>query len=48
MGVDEVAKLYGQFIGIAGGKDAIWENTVELGIRESLSQRGIDADIQTE
>ncbi|MBI2825945.1 MAG: ATP-binding protein [Planctomycetia bacterium] len=32
---------------IAKGDDAIRENTVELGIRESLSQRGIEADIQT-
>jgi hypothetical protein len=32
---------------VAKGEAAIRENTVELGIRESLSQRGIDADIQT-
>jgi hypothetical protein len=32
---------------IAKGDAAIRENTVELGIKESLSQRGIDAQIQT-
>jgi hypothetical protein len=32
---------------VAKGEAAIRENTVELGIKESLSQRGIDADIQT-
>ena len=32
---------------IAKGDAAIRENTVELGIKESLSQRGIQADIQT-
>ena len=32
---------------IAKGDAAIRENTVELGIKESLSQRGLDADIQT-
>jgi hypothetical protein len=31
---------------IAQGVAAIRENTVELGIKESLSQRGIQADIQ--
>jgi hypothetical protein len=29
------------------GDAAIRENTVELGIKESLGQRGTDADIQT-
>jgi hypothetical protein len=32
---------------IAKGDAAIRENTVELGIKESLGQRGIDAQIQT-
>jgi hypothetical protein len=32
---------------VAKGDAAIRENTVELGIKESLSQRGIKADIQT-
>jgi hypothetical protein len=32
---------------IAWGDGAIRENTVKLGIKESLSQRGIEADIQT-
>ena len=32
---------------IAKGDAAIRENTVELGIKESLGQRGIQADIQT-
>ena len=32
---------------IAKGDASIRENTVELGIKESLSQRGIEADIQT-
>lgn len=32
---------------LAHGEDAIRENTVELVIRESLSQRGIDAKIET-
>ena len=32
---------------IAKGDAAIRENTVELGIKESLSQRGLDAEIQT-
>jgi hypothetical protein len=32
---------------IAKGDAAIRENTVELGIKESLSQRGIEADIET-
>ena len=32
---------------VAKGDVAIRENTVELGIKESLSQRGIEADIET-
>lgn len=43
----EGADLHCQIIIIAQGDAAIRENTVELGIKESLSQRGIDADIQT-
>jgi hypothetical protein len=45
--VQEGADLYCQVIVIAQGDAAIRENTVELGIKESLSQRGIQADIQT-
>ncbi len=45
--VQEGADLYCQVIVIAQGGAAIRENTVELGIKESLSQRGIKADIQT-
>jgi len=30
---------------LAKGEDMIRENTVELGIKESLSQRGIEAEI---
>lgn len=43
----EGADIQCQVIIIARGDAAIRENTVELGIRESLSQRGIKADIQT-
>ena len=43
----EGADLHCQVIVIAQGDAAIRENTVELGIKESLSQRGIKADIQT-
>ncbi len=43
----EGADLTCQIIVIAQGDAAIRENTVELGIKESLSQRGIKADIQT-
>jgi hypothetical protein len=43
----EGADIYCQVIVIAQGDGAIRENTVELGIKESLSQRGIKADIQT-
>ena len=43
----EGADLVCQVIVIAQGDAAIRENTVELGIKESLSQRGIKADIQT-
>jgi hypothetical protein len=45
--VKEGADLHCQVIIIAQGDSAIRENTVELGIKESLSQRGIDAEIQT-
>ena len=45
--VQEGAELFCQVIVIAQGDAAIRENTVELGIKESLSQRGITADIQT-
>lgn len=44
---NEGAELYCQVVVIAKGEAAIRENTVELGIKESLSQRDIDADIQT-
>jgi len=44
---NEGAELYCQVVIIARGDAAIRENTVELGIRESLSQREIEADIQT-
>ena len=43
----EGADLSCQVIVIAQGDAAIRENKVELGIKESLSQRGIKADIQT-
>jgi predicted AAA+ superfamily ATPase len=43
----EGAEIHCQVIVIAQGEGAIRENTVELGIKESLSQRGIKADIQT-
>jgi hypothetical protein len=43
----EGADLTCQVLVIAKGDAAIRENTVELGIKESLSQRGIKADIQT-
>ena len=45
--VKEGADLHCQVIVIAQGDAAIRENTVELGIKESLSQRGIKADIQS-
>jgi hypothetical protein len=32
---------------VAQGEASIRENTVELGIKESLSQRGLDAKIET-
>ena len=44
---NEGAEVYCQVIVIAQGDAAIRENTVELGIKESLGQRGIKADIQT-
>jgi hypothetical protein len=43
----EGADLFCQVIVIATGNAAIRENTVELGIKESLSQRGFKAEIQT-
>lgn len=43
----EGANILCQVIIIAQGDAAIRENTLELGIKESLSQRGIKADIQT-
>jgi hypothetical protein len=43
----EGADLFCQVIVIARGDAAIRENTVELGIKESLSQRGIKAEIET-
>ena len=43
----EGADVFCQVIVIAKGDAAIRENTVELGIKESLSQRDIQADIQT-
>jgi len=43
----EGADVYCQVIVIAKGDAAIRENTIELGIKESLSQRDIQADIQT-
>jgi len=45
---NEGAELYCQVVIVARGDAAIRENTVELGIKESLSQREIDADIQTQ
>jgi hypothetical protein len=44
---NEGAEVYCQAVIVARGDAAIRENTVELGIRESLSQRNIDAEIQT-
>jgi hypothetical protein len=44
---NEGAEVYCQAVILAKGDAAIRENTVELGIKESLSQRDIDADIQT-
>jgi hypothetical protein len=44
---NEGAEVYCQVVIIAKGDAAIRENTVELGIKESLSQRGIEAEIQT-
>ena len=45
--VQEGADLHCQVIVIAQGDATIRENTIELGIKESLSQHGIKADIQT-
>ena len=44
---NEGAEISCQVIILARGDAAIRENTVELGIKESLSQRDIEADIQT-
>jgi len=44
---NEGAEVHCQVIVIAKGDAAIRENTVELGIKESLGQRDIQADIQT-
>ena len=44
---NEGAEVCCQVVVIAKGEATIRENTVELGIKESLSQRDIDADIQT-
>ena len=44
---NEGAEVSCQVVVIAKGEATIRENTVELGIKESLSQRDIDADIQT-
>jgi hypothetical protein len=44
---NESAEVFCQAVIVARGDAAIRENTVELGIRESLSQRNIDAEIQT-
>jgi hypothetical protein len=43
----EGADILCEVTSLAKGDAAIRENTVELVIRESLSQRGIKADIQT-
>jgi hypothetical protein len=43
----EGAEVSCQVVILAKGDAAIRENTVELGIKESLSQRDIEADIQT-
>ena len=45
---NEGAEVYCQAVILAKGDAAIRENMVELGIKESLSQRDIDADIETE
>lgn len=44
---NEGAEVVCQVVVLAKGDAAIRENTVELGIKESLSQRDIEADIQT-
>jgi len=43
----EGAEVICEVVVLAKGEAAIRENTVELVIKESLSQRGIEADIQT-
>jgi hypothetical protein len=44
---NEGAEVSCQVVILAKGDAAIRENTVALGIKESLSQRDIEADIQT-
>jgi hypothetical protein len=44
---NEGAEISCHVVILAKGDAAIRENTVELGIKESLSQRDIAADIQT-
>jgi hypothetical protein len=44
---NEGAEVSCQVVILAKGEAAIRENTVELGIKESLSQRDIEADIKT-
>jgi hypothetical protein len=43
----ETRSLYCQLTIIAKGDAVIRENTIELGIKESLSQRDIEADFET-
>jgi hypothetical protein len=43
----EGAEIYCDVVILAKGEDAIRENTVELVIKESLSQRGINANVET-
>jgi hypothetical protein len=43
----EGAEVRCEVVIVAKGDAAIRENTVELGIKESLSQRGIEVEIQT-
>jgi len=47
MGVDEIARLCRQFIGIAEGKATIREDVVALMITESISERGAKVDTPT-
>lgn len=43
----EPAEVRCDFLTLAKGGAAIRENTIELGVKESLSQRGIEADTET-